>query len=399
MSWRRSIRWIFPPNGPVLALSVVLLYGALVFVHLRNFGGDPSAFIAAGDQYVDAAKLPSPILIKHKSAGYDGEFYYRLALDPFTGKRTADGITLDNPATRGARIGYPLLAWAASLGHPAFLPWAMIALNLAGLAAITLLATGLATSHGLPAWRGIIVPLYPGFTLTLVRDTTEIVATAAALAALACAMRQRYWLAAAMLSCAVITRETTLFYLAGFGIVALFRSLRQRRWSRQLVPLAIPAIVFGVWQTFIAWYWGASSYSGTSQNLGVPLEGFIQYIAGEWRQLLIVPRTPLFRLHLYYFATATFVAAMIALSAAVIARRQSDPGLTATWGLYVALVVCLTTAIWVQPYDYMRACTDCAVVSAILIALSRQTWPSVTALLMVIPLWRASFWFLKLYDV
>jgi hypothetical protein len=39
------------------------------------------------------------------------------------------------------------------------------------------------------------------------------------------------------------------------------------------------------------------------------------------------------------------------------------------------------------------------VVSAILIALSRQTWPSVTALLMVIPLWRASFWFLKLYDV
>jgi uncharacterized membrane protein len=232
-----------------------------------------------------------------------------------------------------------------------------------------------------------------------VRDTTEIVATAAALAALACAMRQRYWLAAALLSCAVITRETTLFYLAGFGIVALFRSLRQRRWSRQLVPLAIPAIVFGVWQTFIAWYWGASSYSGTSQNLGVPLEGFIQYIAGEWRQLLIVPRTPLFRLHLYYFATATFVAAMIALSAAVIARRQSDPGLTATWGLYVALVVCLTTAIWVQPYDYMRACTDCAVVSAILIALSRQTWPSVTALLMVIPLWRASFWFLKLYDV
>ena len=44
------------------------------------------------------------------SAGYDGQFYYRLALDPgqLSGPRTASAWTA---SYRFVRIGYPALAW------------------------------------------------------------------------------------------------------------------------------------------------------------------------------------------------------------------------------------------------------------------------------------------------
>ena len=51
------------------------------------------------------------------SDGYDGQFVYRLALDPFTHAVTAHGITLDNPAYRQQRIATALLAHVAR-GHP-----------------------------------------------------------------------------------------------------------------------------------------------------------------------------------------------------------------------------------------------------------------------------------------
>ena len=37
----------------------------------------------------------------HPKPGYDGQFYFRLALDPFTDKRKAFGVPLDAPLSAG----------------------------------------------------------------------------------------------------------------------------------------------------------------------------------------------------------------------------------------------------------------------------------------------------------
>jgi hypothetical protein len=51
--------------------------------------------------------------------GYDGQFFYRLALEPFSTAERVDGIAFDAPAYRQQRIGYPLLAFLTTALTPA----------------------------------------------------------------------------------------------------------------------------------------------------------------------------------------------------------------------------------------------------------------------------------------
>ena len=243
-----------------MAALVFAAYVVLAGVMLHHRHGDPASFIVAGENFAARDSLVSPIPVIAKSPGYDGQFYYRLALNPFTSKPTDYGITLDDPATRGARIGYPFLAWLVSFGEPRLLPWALILVNLAGLFAIAWASVGLVWARGLPFWLGLGAPFYPGFIISLWRDTTEIVAGGFEMAALNLACRRRFWWAAAPACCALVTRETSLLTLSGFGVAEAATCLRRRQWSWNLVPLALPAAVHVAWQAFVAWHWNRPSY-------------------------------------------------------------------------------------------------------------------------------------------
>src|ERR1700758_5508700 len=94
-------------------LAVVLGYGLLTLPILARNGFDPSVFIHAGDRFVDPAHLESPIIVKLHADGYDGQFYYRMALAPLRMQQAALGIRFDSPRWRVQRIVYPLLAWVA----------------------------------------------------------------------------------------------------------------------------------------------------------------------------------------------------------------------------------------------------------------------------------------------
>lgn len=425
--------WLARAGSPLaIAIIALAVYTAYALLQLAWHHWDVTSFITAGDLFVHRADLTAPISILPDSPGYDGEFYYRLGLDPFTNSTTAFGITLDNPSTRMARIGYPLLVWAASFGQAGLLPWAMVGVNLAGLFAIAWISAAIARANGLPAWMGLAPAFYPGFILTLTRDTTEIVATTFALAGLALAMRRAFWRAAPFAAFAVVTRETTLFYLAGFGLVELVQAIRQRRWSWGIVALAVPAAVFAAWQWTIIQMWGASSYSGTGQNIGLPFEGMKRFFASDLGQILADPwMSYAFKLHIYYAAAALMCVAVCVLAGfgAVTARAgiraipvqgmggptraggdadRSVPGaiprqagmannaglgLKVSWALYVLLIICLTTSIWIQPYDFLRAFTDCFVTGTTLIMLTglRRLWAPLIA--MVVPIWILTAWF------
>ncbi len=371
-----------------LAVLILLLYSYVAIAHLCSQHWDITRFIVAGDRFADETSLIAPIAITPNSPGYDGEFYYRLGLDPFTSQRTAFGITLDNPATRGARIGYPLLAWMFSFGQPWLLPWVMVGLNVLGMFAIAWMSMALAQFFGVPVWLGLAPAFYPGFLLTIVRDTTEICAITFGLAALCFAVRRQYWRALPLAAFAVITRETTLFYMAGFGVVELINCIRQRRWSWSLLALALPALVFFSWQYFIILHWEVSSYSGTSQNIGLPFVGLIGFFTTAFNEMRQFPWMSFdFKLRVYYMLSVGMCLALSGLAGFQAATGRANPGLRVSLALYVALVMCLTTAIWVQPYDYLRAFSDCFVVGATVIMLSSARWSAAALLAIIVPMW------------
>lgn len=78
------------PLIPLLITTIVL--SLFTFGMLRRSGFNASSFVTAGDKYSDPALVPhNLVVLKHNAGydGYDGQFYYRLALDPFTSKQAA----------------------------------------------------------------------------------------------------------------------------------------------------------------------------------------------------------------------------------------------------------------------------------------------------------------------
>ncbi len=129
------------PRARPLTAGLIALAAGLGFVLLRlglAAGGDLSGFVRAAAPYAHAGLVPRGLRV-FPGDSYDGQFYYRLALDPADLRHTAYGITMDLPF-RVQRIGYPALARLLSAGRPAWVPVSLAAVNVLAADALGLVA-------------------------------------------------------------------------------------------------------------------------------------------------------------------------------------------------------------------------------------------------------------------
>jgi hypothetical protein len=260
-----SLRERVPPflcrlNHP-LAVAVVAFLGWLGYVLARLevwAHGHPSLFVVAGGgswkvgnttnyAYTHAHQLPPGLMIADpNSAGYDGQFYYRLALNPFNWSHTAYGITMDQPY-RYTRIGYPLISWIAAFGQHDLVPVSLIAVNLLSVAAMAYMGAMFARDGGRHALWGLLFAAYFGLAISVGRDTGEPLAEAFMLAGLLAYRRNRWVLSGATFAFAAITRETILFAPAAIACVRLVQIAR-RKTKPGLPDVAwlAPALAYGL---------------------------------------------------------------------------------------------------------------------------------------------------------
>src|SRR5207244_3002432 len=132
-------------------------------------GADLSALVCVSPERVGRWPYES-IRVGLGTDGFDGQFYYALARDPWH----RHDYPLDIPAYRHARILYPALAWLLSGGgDPGRLLWAMPAINLLAAAGLAWLGAGLALRHGRSAWWGFLLPLVVNVGMPALRDLTD----------------------------------------------------------------------------------------------------------------------------------------------------------------------------------------------------------------------------------
>jgi hypothetical protein len=213
--------------------------------------GHLSLFIMAGHVYTHRAQLPRGLLLV-PSAGYDGQFYYRLALDPANWHTTAFGITMDQ-SYRYTRIGYPVLAWIFSLGQHQLVPVVLVVINLFAVAAMGMLGGMFARESGRHALWGLAFAAYFGLVISVGRDTAEPVAEACMLGGLLAYRRANpsgtpmYLLAAGLFAFGAITRETILLAPAAIFVTRLI-AIARRRDNPGLADLTwvVPAAVYGL---------------------------------------------------------------------------------------------------------------------------------------------------------
>jgi len=263
--------------------------------------GSVAAFTLVGRDHAVPGRVPRGIPII-AGQGYDSEFYYRLALDPADFARRAFGIRLDS-AERFGRILYPALAWLLAGGHPALVPWSLVAVNVLCLGVIAALGAMLARRNGLHAVWGLAVASFAGFLWSLGRDLTELVAAAGLLAGLVAIRAGRRVLAGLALACAALGRETELLaagcVAAADLLVVVFRGVDAGSWFGRVARRVgmpdrtvgwpvwlLPIAVYTGWQLTVVAYTGQSPLlSSGSANLALPFTGVLkglEHYAAAW---------------------------------------------------------------------------------------------------------------------
>ncbi len=260
-------------NQPAAAgvIAFVVALGVVVARLVLLAGRDVTGFMLVGDEFTKPSQLPAAVHVFPYS-GYDGQFYYRMALDPANLHRTAFGITMDYPY-RFVRIGYSALAWVISAGQHSFVPFALVAINIVALGVLGLLGGVLARESGRHAMWGLLLAGYFGLMTGLSRDLTEPLGAVCLLAGILAYRRRHPLLAAAAFAYGCLTRETVLVAPIALAIVRLVQiARRQARPSADDLAWLVPGAVFAVWEVVLKAATGVFPIlSDGGKNAGVPL--------------------------------------------------------------------------------------------------------------------------------
>ena len=321
---------------PGIAVVLVCLF---VGARLAHFDGDATRFVVAGSTYVDAREAPAGLAMVDGD-GYDGQFFYRLALDPGELDDEAFGIRLDSGLRRG-RIAYPALAWASAGGQHGAVPWTLIALNAIGLALLALLGGIAARDAGRrPLW-GLMVAAFPGFVFTVARDLSEVLSATALLGGLLLYRRREPVGAGAALAVAALTRETALVVVVALAVVWLVGDKR----ALDAVAWALPAVAFATWQLVVSADVGSLPLRGDRSNLTAPLADLVPELV-DWLG------GPLSKALVLRLGILVVIAAMLALAGLSLRRSRARVHEKLAWLLLLVLALCLSRDIYVDPADF-----------------------------------------------
>jgi hypothetical protein len=281
---RRSCSALNRAYVPGLIAAVVATTEVVLRVVLKlngHVGGMP----IVGDVYGHPGHLPAGVTV-FPYGGYDGQFYYRMALAPASLQRTMFGISIDS-AYRFVRIGYPALAWLLSAGQHAAVPYVLAVINVLALGAIAALGGIFAQEAGRHALWGLLLAGYFGFATSLTRDLTEPLAAALLLAGLLAYRRQRLLAAAGLFAVAALTRETALVAPVALAVTRLV-AMARRRARPGLADLAwvIPAVAFVAWEVVLKLATGeVPIVQDSGKNAGAPFVAAFSAIGHNFSHL------------------------------------------------------------------------------------------------------------------
>ena len=233
----------------------------------------PKAALLVGSRLVgQLSRARDPQIPVLADAGYDSQFYWAIAQDPFM-RDSRVLKSLDATAYRYQRILFPLIAWLTPGSVPslAYRLWALAgAAWLAGLYAMYRLA------RGIPASAPAAMMLYavsPGLAFAVLHPLPDVWATTLSLLGLLAWTRRRHGWAAVLFALAGLAKETTVLVPAALILPSLGR--RQLGSTRNLLLCAaiVPA---AAWQIILRLRLGVWPMDQSVNNLALPFAGLLK---------------------------------------------------------------------------------------------------------------------------
>jgi hypothetical protein len=266
------------------ALAALAFHAALLALYVSATGGDAAVLVGVAANRVGHAPFEA-VRVNLKEEGYDGQFFYAIARNPWRKFGPADG--LDCAPLRQARILYPVASWLLSGGQPRLLVWAMPLVNLLAIAGLAALGALLADRHGYSPWWGFLLPLAVCAGLPALRDLSDVLSVAAIGALLAAwLLRGPWWALALSATAAVLVRDPNV------AVVALV--LAGAAWRRDALGtlgLAAALCVWGGWMLAVRSMYGTWSFTAVRGDLGIPGSGLwycVSHLGEGSRQAALV---------------------------------------------------------------------------------------------------------------
>lgn len=347
------------PDSPWSAVGVAaVLIAVFLAVRLAMVGG-PALFVVAGEDYVDAARAPAELEVQ-PGTGYDGQFIYRMVLEPFPDTATGHGITFDSSAYRAQRVVTPLLAWVVDRVSPAGAALSLFLVNVVALLIGAFFAGRLVRRFGGHGAWGALLVLSFATVIPLARDLTEPVAWAATLAALELWLAGRRPWGALLFTVAVLARETSLLVPAGLGLWAAYVWLRERQDVRAAALLLVPLVVEVGWQLYQRSVWGELPVRTGKENVGTPFVGVLQTVVDVDDA----------KAHPVWEAERLAVLGLLVWAAVRLRASALPAGVRVAWAL--AVLFALSLGAWTYDVQFLRAVNEAIGLSLLVLVADRS---------------------------
>lgn len=353
----------------VMPVLVLLIYGAYLAAQWPLAGNHLFGYISFHGKSVDAHESVIPLEYISDDFGYDGQFYFRLALDPFSNEERVQGIRFDHPAWRQQRILLPALTWLMARGNPELSAIVMLAINLMAITGITVVGGALLNSRGLSPWPALLLAFYPGFAISVERFLSEPLSCFLLLLSLLSLVYKRVAWGGVILALAVLARETALvaaLAMAGIWFLQSILHIRAGQWKAPGAAYWLPAIVVYIsWQVWLQDNWSVSALSTAGQGdlLVWPFTGIL---ASLWRLLTDLSPDNMFFLFMM-LATSGWIVTI------AMKFRASQGPYRWIWLAYLVLATLLGTAIWDNSPGFLRTTTELHVLGMLMYLLTVRT--------------------------
>lgn len=349
-----SVKRSFCAMKPLTVAGITLIiYSMCLLTFLRQNDYQAISLAHIGEAFCDKGCQERERIPNLTKYGYDGQFFYRLSLDPLMLKPDLQP-KLDSPAYRQQRIFYPALVHALSLGGPALVPWMMAAVNLFALAALAFLGARFMENENQPTSLGLAFPLYVGFYVSILRDLPEPLAILLVAMGLMAARANKYFWAATLLSLAVLTRETTLIVAVAIFISYSISKISANRKVMAEPPLYValaPIFTYVAMQLLIYVKYGVFSIQQSNGNFDYPFFSVYKQVLGYLGGI-----HPHYTSHDIPLLAAYLITGAIALS--VLATTNAPRHNKIAFLLYFGFVVCYGDSIMMHKYSYTRAMSE-----------------------------------------
>jgi hypothetical protein len=356
-------------NNPAVAAAIAFV-GWLAFVLARWqvwAAGHVTLFIMSGVQDYSHPDQMVPRISHVPSQGYDGQFYYRFARNPFNWNPTAYGITVDHNY-RYTRIGYSLVAWIVSLGgHARLLPTALVVINLVCVALMAYLGAKLARESGRHALWGLAFVVYMGLVISVGRDTSEPLADACMLAGILAYRHSKYVWAAVFLGYAVFTNEPILALPVGFALIRLYQMWKKR--AKPGMPdlvWVLPGAVFVILQIAEKIFVKGKSggLADAESNLTLPFKAMVPAVVRDFRLMSWT------HLGVYNYELIDFIALAVIVVAGLLVIRAAKVSLeekAAFVGFVLIEIVLGSGQFWDSTFNDGRTYIDAFLMGVLLL--------------------------------